>query len=93
MPKELKDKLFRSERIRKEINELEYEQEQIEDDFAYELEKAISKILKLSWVDVFLAGMDENITGLDMFNQQNVFDIVTNITTAHKLDYTVVKVK
>lgn len=77
----------------KEVGTFELSQEQIQDDFVYEMEKAISKALQLPWTEVFLDGMDENLTGMDLFNRQNIFNIVTMISTTHKLDYTVMKIK
>lgn len=77
----------------KEVGTFELSQEQIQDDFVYEMEKAISKALQLPWTEVFLDGMDENLTGMDMFTHQSIFNIITMISTTHKINYTVMKIK
>lgn len=78
--------------VEKTVGTFELSQKQIEEDFAYTMEEAIAKILNISWIEVFLDGMDESITGLDLFKRQNKFHIVTMLTTKHKVDYTVIKI-
>lgn len=77
----------------KEVGTFELSQEQIKDDFVYEMEKAISKVLQLPWTEVFLDGMDENLTGMDLFDRQGTFNIVTMLSKVNKLDYTAIKIK
>jgi len=76
----------------KTVGTFELSQKQIEEDFAYTMEEAISKLLNIPWIEVFLDGMDESTTGLDLCMRQKKFYIVTMLTTKHKLDYTVIKI-
>lgn len=76
--------------VEKTVGTFELSQKQIEEDFAYTMEEAIAKILNISWIEVFLDGMDENMTGLDLYKRQKKFHIVTMLTTKHKMDYTVI---
>jgi len=78
--------------VEKTVDTFELSQKQIEDDFVYMMEEAVAKVLKIPWTEVFLDGMDESITGLDLCMRQKKFHIVTMLTTKHKLDYTVIKI-
>ena len=81
----MKFKLY--DETQKDVGDFELSQTEIEDDFVYLIEKAISKLTGVPWTHVFLAGMDENLTGLDMYSKQNTFDIIIN----NKIHYTAIK--
>lgn len=76
-----------------ELHKFELTQKQIEYDFVYELEKAVAALLNLAWTHVFLDGMNESITPLDMFNSRNIFELViTNKKFAKEYLYKVLKI-
>lgn len=49
--------------------------EEIEDDFIYEVEKKVANILNVEWQYVFIKDMNENLTGITLFEIDNEFNL------------------